>query len=144
MPSSPHRRHPGQRGLMACQPCPRQHTWLQRASRQLQGQGGRQRKMLNLSMCTAHGVCNEVWCRPFPTNLPSPIHHCLTPARRHAQCNIVTLGRRLPLQPSAVENRSLMWPYHITGTPGCSTSKVDNQHSWGNDRGRAQRSASIH
>ena len=38
-----------------------------------------------------------------------------------AQCNIVTLGRRLPLQPSAVGNRSLMWPYHITGTPGCST-----------------------
>ena len=48
-------------------------------------------------------------------------HHCLTPAQKHAQCNIVTLGRRLPIQPSAVGNRSLMWPYHITRTPGCST-----------------------
>ena len=38
-----------------------------------------------------------------------------------AQCNNVTLGRRLPIQPSAVGNRSLMWPYHITRTPGCST-----------------------
>ena len=38
-----------------------------------------------------------------------------------AQCNNVTLGRRPPIQPSAVEDRSLMWPYHIAGTPGCST-----------------------
>ena len=87
--------------------------------------------MLSLSMCIAHGVCNEVWCRPFPTSLPSHIHHCLTPAQRHAQCNNVTLGSRLPIQPSAVVNRSLMWPHYITGTPGCSTPKVDNQHSLG-------------
>ena len=39
--------------------------------------------------------------------------------------NLVTLGRRLPSQPSAVGNKSLMWPYHITRTPGCSTPKVD-------------------
>ena len=58
-------------------------------------------------------------------------HHCLTPALKHAQCNNVALGRRLPIQPSAVGNRSLMWPYHITGTPRCSTPKVDNQHSLG-------------
>ena len=38
-----------------------------------------------------------------------------------AQCNIVTLGVRPPIQLSAVRDRSLMWPYHITGTPGCST-----------------------
>ena len=118
---TPYRRHPGQRGVMACQPHPRQRSWLQRASRQLQGQGRRERKMLNLSMCAAHGGCSEVWCRPFPTNLPSPIHHCLTPAQRHAQCNNVTLGGRLPIQPSAVGNRSLMWPYHTTGTTECST-----------------------
>ena len=48
-----------------------------------------------------------------------------------AQCNHVTLGRRPPIQPSAVGDRSLMWPCHITGTPGCSTPKVDNQHSLG-------------
>ena len=47
-PHLPHRRHPGQRGVMACQPRPRQRTWLQMASRQLQGQGGRERKMLKL------------------------------------------------------------------------------------------------
>ena len=29
---------------MACQPCPRQLTWLQRASRQPQGQGGREKE----------------------------------------------------------------------------------------------------
>ena len=38
-----------------------------------------------------------------------------------AQCNHVTLGVRPPIQLSAVGDRSLMWPYHITGTPGCST-----------------------
>ena len=48
-------------------------------------------------------------------------NHCLTPVLTYAQCNLVTLGRRLPLQPSAVGNKSLMWPYHITRTPGCST-----------------------
>ena len=128
-PHPPHRGHPGQRGVMACQPRPRQRTWLQRASPQLQCQGGRERKMLNLRMCAAQGVCNEVWCRPFPTSLPSPIHHCLTPAQRHAQCNNVTLGRRLPIQPSAVENKSLMWPYHITGTPGCSTPLCSVPHT---------------
>ena len=38
-----------------------------------------------------------------------------------AQCNDVTLGVRPPIQLSAVGDRSLMWPRHITGTPGCST-----------------------
>ena len=46
----------------------------------------------------------------------TPVHYSCC-----AQCNLVTLGIRLPIQPSAVGNRSLMWPYHITGTPGCST-----------------------
>ena len=32
--------------------------------------------------------------------------HCLTPAQRHAQCNNVTLGRRISIQPSAAGNRS--------------------------------------
>ena len=58
-------------------------------------------------------------------------HHCLTPVLTCTQCNLVTLGRRLPLQPSSVGNKSLMWSYHITRTPGCSTPKVDNQHSLG-------------
>ena len=44
MPSFPSQTTPGQRGRIVCQPCPRQHTWLQRASRQLQGQGGREKK----------------------------------------------------------------------------------------------------
>ena len=56
----------------------------------------------------------------------TPVHYFCC-----AQCNDVTLGRRPPIQPTAVGDRSLMWPYHITGTPGCSTPKVDNQHSLG-------------
>ena len=39
-------------------PCPRQHTMLQRASRQLQGQGGREREKTVrclLSLCVAYG-----------------------------------------------------------------------------------------
>ena len=58
-------------------------------------------------------------------------HHCLTPVLTCTQCNLVTLGRRLPLQLAAVGNKSLMWSYHITRTSGCSTPKVDNQHSLG-------------
>ena len=65
-----------------------------------------------------------------PTSIHRPITY-MTPVHYSccAQCNLVTLGIRLPIQPSAVGNRSLMWPYHITGTQGCSTPKVDNQHS---------------
>ena len=69
------------------------------------------------SVCNSVGTC--------VTDMTPEHYFCC------AQCNIVTLGRRLPLQPSAVGNRSLMWPCHITGTPGCSTPKVDNQHSLG-------------
>ena len=35
------------------------------------------------------------------------------------------MGKRPPLQLSAAGDRSLMWVCHITGTPGCSTPKVD-------------------
>ena len=118
-PHPPHRRHPGQRGLMACQPFPRQHTWLQRASRQLQGQGGREKKMLRLEHARQNMVC-AMKCGVAP-NLRTPFHHCLTPVLTCTQCNIVALGRRLPTLPSAVGNKSLMWPYHNTGTPGCTT-----------------------
>ena len=71
----------GQRGGMACQPCPRQHTWLQRASRQLQGQGEREKEdtVVSLEQACAHSVCNDVRWRPCPTNLPPPPHHSPTP-----------------------------------------------------------------
>ena len=70
---------------------------------------------------TARGVCNEVqWC-PYTTSRQPSIHRCLTPALTHSQCNLVTLGKRPPLQLSAVGDGSLMWVCHITGTPGCST-----------------------
>ena len=63
---------------------------------------------------------------------PAYHHRTITSAYLcFAQCNIVALGVRPPIQPSAVGDRSLMWPRHITGTPGCSTPKVDNQHSLG-------------
>ena len=39
------------------------------------------------------------------------------------------LGYAAPLAASAVGDRSLMWPCHITGTPRCSTAIVHNQHS---------------
>ena len=85
-------------------------------------------------MCDMRMTCDErlnelepMWCDTLSsiTNM-TPVHcFCC------AQCNNVTLGRRPPIQPSAVGDRSLMWSYHITGTPGCSTPKVDNQHSLG-------------
>ena len=56
-------------------------------------------------------VGSNNFCNHFP-----PEHYSCC-----AQCNNVTLGSRPPIQPSAVGDRSLMWPYHITGTPGCST-----------------------
>ena len=52
----------------------RQQTWLQRASRQLQGQGERETKDV-LVLYVMYGAVNEVWCRPCPTNLQSPTHH---------------------------------------------------------------------
>ena len=100
-----------------------------------------------LSVCLSLSVVDFAERRPiqeFTELYVRADFHCLTPVLMHAQCNLVTLGRRLPLQPSAVGNRSLMWAYHITGTPGCSTPKVDTSTPWGNDRGRAQRSANIH
>ena len=91
-----HRGHPGRRGRMACQPCPQQHTWLQRAPRQPQGQGGREKKTLRcLRWKSAHGVCNEVWWRPFPTNLPPPNHHCQTPERTRVRTSFYFSDSRL-------------------------------------------------
>ena len=98
--------------------------------------GGGPRHFAN-SFCPLH--------RRFPRNMTNNFNHlhdtitplllCPTNITSHqriplcpTQCNLVTLGIRLPIQPSALGNRSLMWPYHITGTPGCSTPKVDNQH----------------
>ena len=51
----------------------------------------------------------------YKCHFPPAHHFCCS------QCNIVALGRRSPIQPSAVGDGSLMWPRHITGTPGCST-----------------------
>ena len=104
-PHPPHRRHPGQRGLMACQPFPRQRTWLQRASRQLQGQGGRERKTLwcLLSMCVR--IVRAMKCGAGPTQ-PAYHHHSITALHQRtqardchsccAQCNHVTLSVRPP------------------------------------------------
>ena len=107
----------------------RQQTWLQRASRQLQE--GKQ-KMLGCCVWYASGCDMTGGADPAQPTKQSPNHHF--PPEHYsccAQCNNVTLGSRPPIQPSAVGDRSLMWPYHITGTPGCSTPKVDNQHSLG-------------
>ena len=41
------------------------------------------------------------------------------------------LGCAAPRTASAVGDKSLMWVCHITGTPGCSTANVHNQHSLG-------------
>ena len=56
-PHPPRRRHPGQRWVMVCQPRPRQRTSLQRASRQLQGQGGRETKCSRLEHVRQYKVC---------------------------------------------------------------------------------------
>ena len=144
----PHRGHPGRSGGMACQPCPRQLTWLQRASRQPQGHGGRERKNAQVfrDYVSTHGASNEVWWSPYPTNLQPPIHHRQTPERtrvktssfvfliREARAQI-NQGNLLPwicgLPPysfTAAGDRSLMW---VTGTPGCSTANAPNRHSLG-------------
>ena len=99
--------------------------------------------------------CGAVWyasgcdmtggADPAQPTYQSPIHH--SPPEHYfcyAQYNNITLSIQPPIQLSAVGDRSLIWPRHIAGTPGCSTPKVDNQHFLGNDRSRAQRSASIH
>ena len=100
------------------------------------GREGKKDTVVSLEHVCAHSVCNEVRCRPYPAILPSPFHHCLTPAhtgKRLPQllCPMQPryIGRKAPHTASAVGDRSLTWPYHITGTPGCSTPKVDNQHS---------------
>ena len=74
----------------------------------------------------SHSMERSTWAQVSDFTYMTPVHYfCCT------RCNLVTLGIRLTIQPSAVGNRSLMWPHHITGTPGCSTPKVDNQHSLG-------------
>ena len=59
---------------------------------------------------------------------PHTTHHCLTPvhtSKRLPQwlCPMQPryIGHTASLTALAEGDRSLMWPYHITGTPGCST-----------------------
>ena len=73
-PHPPHRGHPGRRGGMACQPCPRQLTWLQRASRQPQGQGGRERKEALVSEMRWQRMVRAMKCGGAPTQ-PTYNHH---------------------------------------------------------------------
>ena len=80
--------------------------------------------------CGTHWIVEIIGSMPIMLS-PRFWNHCLTPVLTCTQCNLVTLGRRLPLQLAAVGNKSLMWSYHITRTPGCSTPQVDNQHSLG-------------
>ena len=94
-PHPPHRGHPGRRGRMACQPCPRQLTWLQRASRQLQGEGGRETTDV-LVLYVMYGVINEVWCRPCPTNLQSPTQKIAEmAAREHRETHNVEQTKKM-------------------------------------------------
>ena len=82
-------------------------------------------------VCVVH--VNEVWCRPCPTNLHSPTHHLHDTRALPLLCPMQPcyIGHTASLTASAEGDRSLMWAYHITGTPGCSTPKVDNQYSLG-------------
>ena len=112
MPSSPQRKASRTRWVNGLPTIPTAAYLAAESISPTTGPAGREgKKNAHLSMCAAHGVCNEVWCCPCPTNQRTPIHHCLTPAQRHAQCNNVTLGRRLPIQPSAEGNKSLMWGF---------------------------------
>ena len=55
-------------------------------------------------------------------------NHCLTPTP-HVETTLVVVPNATslhwaygtPYSLTAEGDRSLMWPYHITGTPGCST-----------------------
>ena len=110
------------------------HAWMDESSCASQKEGTTQtEKLLTTERRTAHKPRNCAKARKNTLRRSEEgrstgvslgtknRHHCLTPAQRHTQCNNVTLGRRLPIQPSAVGNKSLMWPDHITRTPGCST-----------------------
>ena len=87
-----------------------------------------------LSLHVSRGACNEVWWRPYPTNLPPPPQHSPTPVHTYLICfflnqgNFVTLVYAPPLQPQ-LWGTGLMWVCHITGTPGCSTPNIHNHHS---------------
>ena len=64
-------------------------------------------------------------------SLPYTNATCKKPPRLFCPMQPRNIGHTASLTASAVGDRSLMWAYHITGTPGCSTPKVDNQHSLG-------------
>ena len=64
----------------------------------------KRKEMLNLSMCNARGVCNDVRWRPFPTNLHPPDHTL----HNYLSCELKSLvtgqaagneGRPLPSDP---------------------------------------------
>ena len=77
-PHPPHRGHPGRSGRMACQPCPLQLTWLQRASRQPQGQGGREKKNALVSLePTCRPMVRAMKCGGDPTQ-PTYNHQSIT------------------------------------------------------------------
>ena len=67
---------------MACQPCPQQLTWLQRAPRQPQGQGGREKEKVQVF----EPVCRHVVCAMKCGGAPSqPTFDHQTITARH-QC----------------------------------------------------------
>ena len=60
------------------------------------------------------------------------LHQCAQGRDHHscfAQCNFRYIGHTASLTASAVGDRSLMWAYHITGTPGCITLQYSALHT---------------
>ena len=93
---------------------------------------------LFLEDCERLAVCNAPQSS-LPTSIggkcfyhsPTPMHTGKRSSQLFCPRQLRYLGRTAPLTASVVGDRSLMWAYHITGTPGCSTPKADNQHSMG-------------
>ena len=78
------------------------------------GREGKKDTVVSHEHMCAQSVCNEVRCRPHPASLPSPFHHCLTPAHTGKRLPVVLpnatslhLADGSTYSPSAVGNRSL-------------------------------------
>ena len=115
-------------------------------------EGKRKDTEVSLEPTCGIGVCNEVWWRPYPTNLPPPSHHSPTP----------THTCKRPPHLFSHKATSLPWAYGPPYSLSCGGQVPDvgiphyrdarMQHCpkqttstpWGDDRSRAQGSASIH
>ena len=116
-PHPPHRGHTRRSGRMACQPCPLQLTWLQRASRQPQGQGRKAKEKAQVfepaRQHVVRAVRSQVVLLPNQPTTTKP-SQTDTRGRRSIKATCY-LSHAASLAASAVGDKSLTWVCHITG-----------------------------